>query len=201
MSEVVMTPAMQAFAWSPDLRHAPGSPDEERGGFRSPCRCGYSGKWVKSSPSHAYQATRVHAENENRRELAGGRAVDPTDYSASGEPPRARGVQKRSVENVDLPNQIQMAPDAPGGPQWAGSSRASVGSRRASRTGVGTPCGCGCGDLSGGLFRPGHDSKLLSLLMGAIRAGTMTLAEAHARMDEIGTSDKLKAKLAQKVGA
>lgn len=185
MSEVVMTPAMKAFSWPEDLRHAPGSPDEERGGFRSRCRCGYMGKWVKSSPSHAYQSTRVHAENENRREAQGG--------------------QPRDVTTVDLPNQIQLAPDAPGGAAWGGTrsrpSRASVGSPRASRGAAGTPCGCGCGEPSGGLFRPGHDSKLLSRLLGEIRGGAKTLAEAHAEMAEIGTSEVLREKLAKKVGA
>jgi hypothetical protein len=76
-----------------------------------------------------------------------------------------------------------------------------VGSRSASRGTPGTPCGCGCGEPSGGLFRPGHDSKLLSRLMGEIRSGTKTLADAHAEMVEIGTSDKLRDKLAAKVGA
>lgn len=168
------TAAMLAFQWDPALRHAPGSPDAVSGGFQCACRCGYPGKRVTSSPSHAYQATRVHAENENRREGTGGEAVPAADYSASGEPPRQ---VRRTV-----------APPRP-----------SVGSPAASRATAGTPCGCGCGEPSGGLFRPGHDSKLLSRLTGEIRSGAKTLEDAHREMDDIGTSAKLKDKLAGKV--
>ncbi len=182
---VEMTAAMKAFSWPEELRHAPKSPDpDNRGGFSSACRCGYPGKSVKSSPSHAYQATRVHAETENRREANGGK-------------PKPMGT-------VDLPDTIALGEDAPGGALWGGGarrpSRASVGSSRPSRGGPATPCGCGCGEPSGGLFRPGHDSKLLSRLLNSIRSGAQTLAEAHEEMDKIGTSQKLKDKLAGKWG-
>lgn len=176
------TAAIKAFEWDPELRHAPGPPDVVTGGFQSACRCGYAGKRVTSSPSHAYQATRVHAENENRREAGGGVVVQVENYSRNGEPPKTRASRPAAI-----PGQ------AP--------SRASVGSSRASRAGAGTPCGCGCGEPSGGLFRPGHDSKLLSRLMGEIRAGDKTLAEAHAEMTTIGTSEVLREKLAKKLGA
>jgi hypothetical protein len=174
--------AKALFPWDENSKHAPGVAEPEGNGFRSRCRCGYMGKFVTSSPSHAYNSTRVHAENENRREQDGGAPVDPSDYTASGEPPRA---VRRATPTV--PGQTP--------------SRPSVGSRSASRGTPGPPCGCGCGEPSGGLFRPGHDSKLLSRLMGEIRSGTKTLADAHAEMVEIGTSDKLRDKLAAKVGA
>lgn len=152
--------AKATFGWAADLKHAPQSPETTLGNqFKAPCRCGYEGKAV-STPSHAYNSTKVHAEMENARD--------------KGQP-------------------------VPGGSTGAvASSRPATGSRSASRGTPGTPCGCGCGEPSGGLFRPGHDSKLLSRLLGEIRAGSKTLADAHAEMDTIGTSDKLKAKLTQK---
>lgn len=160
--------AKAAFEWPAELAHAPQSPEATLGGqFKASCRCGYEGKAV-STPSHAYNATKVHAETENRR--------------ASGKlevPALVGGTRQRPVA----------------------SSRGGTGSPGASRGGAGTPCGCGCGEPSGGLFRPGHDSKLLSRLLGEIRSGAKTLADAHAEMDTIGTSDKLKAKLAQKAVA
>ena len=171
--------AKALFPWDENSKHAPLVAEPEGNGFRCACRCGYQGKFVTSSPSHAYNATRVHAENENRREGDGGPAVDPADYTASGEPPRA--ARRAS------------SPAAP--------SRPGTAPRSASRGVPGTPCGCGCGEPSGGLFRPGHDSKLLSRLMNEIRSGGKTLEQAHKEMAEIGTSDKLRAKLAQKVGA
>lgn len=170
----IMTEAARvAFGWPRDQRHAPQSPDEEKGGFRAACRCGWPGRWVKASPSHAYQVTRIHAETENAREAAGGALIDPAEYSRDGQPPRT-------------------ARPAP-------SPRPSVPSSRPSRGGPGTPCGCGCGESSGGLFRPGHDSKLLSRLMAEIRSGTKTLAQAHEEMTQIGTSEVLRDKLAKKV--
>lgn len=167
--------AKKLYEWDENSRHAPQSPDPEGNGFRCKCRCGYPGKFVTSSPSHAYNATRVHAENENRREGGGGQLVEPTEYTTGGEPPRAL---RRST---------------PSGP--------SVGSPRASQGTPGTPCGCGCGESSGGLFRPGHDSKLLSRLLGEIRSGAKTLDQAHKEMAEIGTSEVLREKLAKKVAA
>lgn len=157
--------AQAAFGWPAELNHAPQSPETTLGNqFKAPCRCGYEGK-ACSTPSHAYNATKVHAETENRRDR--GELVGAAPVPAGGSTP----------------------------------GRAPAGSPRASRGGAGTPCGCGCGEPSGGLFRPGHDSKLLSRLLGEVRSGAKTLADAHAEMDAIGTSDKLKAKLAQKVGA
>lgn len=157
--------AKAAFGWPAELNHAPQSPEMTLGNqFKAPCRCGYEGK-ACSTPSHAYNATKVHADTENRRDR--GELVGP--------PPAASGTS------------------TPG--------RAPAGVRSASRSTPGTPCGCGCGEPSGGLFRPGHDSKLLSRLLGEVRSGAKTLDQAHAEMDGIGTSDKLKAKLAQKVGA
>lgn len=160
-------------------RHAPISTEVEGNGFRTACRCGYPGRLVTSSPSHSYNSTRVHVTNENRREQEGGEKVEGADYQNNGEPPRA--VRR---------------PRASGGTP----SRAATGARRASQGTPGTPCGCGCGEPSGGLFRPGHDSKLLSRLLGEIRAGTLDLAGAHAQMTEIGTSEVLREKLAKKVG-
>lgn len=171
---VNMTAAMKAFSWDPALKHAPKSPDvDDRGGFSSACRCGYAGKSVKSSPSHAYQATRVHAETENRRD------------------------QGKTVSDVDLPHLISLDPAAPGGAQ--GSSRPRTVSRSRSQGAPGTPCGCGCGEPSGGLFRPGHDSKLLSRLQAEVKSGVKTIADALAEMTSIGTSDKLKAKFESRV--
>lgn len=175
------TAAIKAFEWSEDLRHAPGPPDVVTGGFQCPCRCGYAGKRVTSSPSHAYQATRVHAENENRREGGGGVIVQVEDYSRSGEPPKVRASRPTAI-----PGQA--------------SSWASVGSSRASRAGAGTPCGCGCGETTGGgLFRPGHDSKLLTRLVSGVKSGAQTKEEALADMSNVGCSDKLVAKFLGKV--
>lgn len=172
------TEAMRAFSWDASLRHAPSSPDQEGNGFRSACRCGYKGKLVTSSPSHAYAATRVHAENENRREGAGGAKVEGADYQNSGQPPRSA------------------RPAAP--------SRASVGSPRASRPSGGTgarPCACGCGETCGGLFRPGHDSKLLSRLVTEVKTKGRSIAEAVEEMAGLGCSEKLQDKFKQKAGA
>ncbi len=169
--------ALAQFPWDENSRHAPTEVAVEGNTFRCPCRCGYPGKPVTSSPSHAFNATKVHAVNENRREGDGGQKVEGADYSRTGEPPRA----------------VRRGGSTP--------SRASVGSPRASRGTPGTPCGCGCGEPSGGLFRPGHDSKLLSRLLGQIRAGSKTLADAHQEMTTIGTSEVLKEKLAKKVNA
>lgn len=153
--------AKKTFGWSKDLKHAPQSPETTTGNqFKCACRCGYEGK-ATSTPSHAYNSTKVHAENANARDIG-------------QEPPH---------------------PSAP--------SRAPEGSPVASRTrpaaGARTPCGCGCGDPSGGLFRPGHDSKLLSRLQKDIAAGPLTLDDALQQMTDIGASDKLKAKLRQRV--
>lgn len=174
---VQYTEAMKAFAWAPELPHAPGAPDEVKGGFQSACRCGYPGRWVKSSPSHAYQSTRVHAENENRREAGGGAKMTPEQYAAGARAPRPASVP---------------------------SSRASVGSPRASRPAGGTggrPCACGCGEACGGLFRPGHDSKLLSRLVTEVKTKGKSVEDAVSEMTNLGCSDKLKAKFEQKVGA
>lgn len=175
-----MSPLSEAakalFDWDEDSPHAPTTTVVEGTNFRTPCRCGYPGRLVGSSPSHSYNSTRVHVTNENRREAEGGAKVDGADYTPAGTPPR--GAARPST-----------------------SSRAPAGVRRASQSTPGTPCGCGCGESSGGLFRPGHDSKLLSRLLEGIRAGAITLAEAHEEMTLIGTSDVLKEKLAKKVNA
>lgn len=173
---VEYTEAMKAFSWPEELRHAPGSPDQEGNGFRSACRCGYKGKLVTSSPSHAYAATRVHAENENRREQQGGAKVDASEYQTGGQPPRSA------------------RPVAP--------SRPVVGSPRASRPSGGTgarPCACGCGETCGGLFRPGHDSKLLSRLVTEHKTKGRTVDECVAEMAGLGCSEKLQDKFKQKV--
>lgn len=172
--------AKKLLDYDENSRHAPVSTEVEGNGFRTACRCGYPGRLVPSSPSHSYNSTRVHVTNENRREAEGGDKVEGVDYQTNGEPPRA---VRRAARAASAP------------------SRASVGSPRASRGTPGTPCGCGCGEPSGGLFRPGHDSKLLSRLLGEIRAGKIDLAGAHAQMTEIGTSEVLKEKLAKKVNA
>lgn len=152
--------ARKAFGWPAELRHAPGPPNDERGGFRSACRCGYEGRWSKASPSAAYQHTKTHAEVENLREAGGGK---PKEF----------------------------APVA--GSSSAAPARPVVVSPRSSRPSGGTPCGCGCGEPSGGLFRPGHDSKLLSALLREV-AGGLAVDDAVARMVAIGCSDKLQAK-------
>lgn len=170
--------AKAMFPWNDQSRHAPISTEVEGNGFRTPCRCGYPGRLVTSSPSHSYNSTKVHVENENRREGEGGEKVEGADYQNNGEPPRA---VRRSR------------------PAGAAPSRPGTAPRRASQGTPGTPCGCGCGEPSGGLFRPGHDSKLLSRLQTGIRSGAITLAEAHEEMTLIGTSEVLKEKLAKKV--
>ena len=177
--------AKAMFGWNDESRHACTEVVVEGNTFRVPCRCGYQGKPVTSSPSHAYNSTKVHAETENRREAAGGQKVE-ADYTRTGEPPRA--VVRRSAP-----------------------SRPTTAPRRASQGTPGTPCGCGCGEPSGGLFRPGHDSKLLSRLLGEIRGGRMTLLASLApylgtRVVEVGAgtgsfSEMLRDKLAKKVNA
>lgn len=172
--------AKAMFPWNDESRHAPISTEVEGNGFRTACRCGYPGRLVTSSPSHSYNSTKVHVENENRREREGGEKVEGANYQNNGEPPRA---VRRSR------------------PAGAAPSRPGTAPRRPSQGTPGTPCGCGCGEPSGGLFRPGHDSKLLSRLLGEVRGGTKTLAEAHEEMTLIGTSEVLKEKLAKKVAA
>jgi hypothetical protein len=172
--------ARALFPWTDESRHACTEVIVEGNTFRCPCRCGYRGKQVTSSPSHAFNATKVHAENENRREGDGGQKVEGDQYQNNGEPPRA---VRRAATAASTPSRPGTAP------------------RRASQGTLGTPCGCGCGEPSGGLFRPGHDSKLLSRLLNEIRSGAKTLADAHAEMTTIGTSEVLKEKLAKKVAA
>ncbi|QNJ57644.1 hypothetical protein SEA_KEANU_38 [Streptomyces phage Keanu] len=172
--------AKALFPWDDNSKHAPKVAEPEGNGFRCACRCGYPGKLVTSSPSHAYNATKVHAVNENRREGDGGPAVAPEDYTNAGDPPKS--ARRAAASTGGAP------------------SRPTTGARRASQGTPGTPCGCGCGEPSGGLFRPGHDSKLLSQLLKAIREDGMTLEQAHAKMTEIGTSEVLREKLAKKVG-
>lgn len=175
-----LSPAAKAlFPYTDEDKHAPTVAEPEGNGFRCACRCGYPGKLVTSSPSHAFNATTVHAVNENRREAEGGPAVAPTDYTPGGDAPRA----VRRASTASTPSRAPRAP------------------RSRSQGTPGTPCGCGCGEPSGGLFRPGHDSKLLSRLLGEIRSGAKTLADAHAEMTTIGTSEVLKEKLAKKVSA
>lgn len=177
-----MSPLSEAakalFDWDENSPHAPLATEVEGTNFRTPCRCGYEGRQVASSPSHSYNSTKVHVTNENRREGGGGAKIDPADYTRTGEPPRA-------VLRASRPSASSRAPAAP---------------RSRSQGVPGTPCGCGCGEPSGGLFRPGHDSKLLSRLLSGIKAGSITLAEAHEEMTLIGTSEVLKEKLAKKVG-
>ena len=172
--------AQKLFPWDENSRHAPKSTEVEGNGFRTACRCGYEGRLVTSSPSHSYNSTKVHVENENRREQDGGQKVEGGDYQANGEPPR---VVRRAARAA------------------VASSRPATGVRRASQGTPGTPCGCGCGEPCGGLFRPGHDSKLLSRLLEGVRAGAITLAEAHEEMTLIGTSEVLKDTLTKKVNA
>lgn len=152
--------AKATFGWPADLNHAPQSPENTLGNqFKAACRCGYEGK-ACSTPSHAYNATKVHAQMANAR--------DRGETPASPEP--------------------GSAPARPG-----------TGARRASRGTPGTPCGCGCGEPSGGLFRPGHDSKLLSRLVKAVKAG-QSREDALAEFDKVGASDKLRAKFISKIG-
>jgi hypothetical protein len=172
--------AKKMFSWNDESRHAPISTEVEGNGFRTACRCGYPGRLVTSSPSHSYNSTKVHVENENRREEEGGEKVEGADYQGNGEPPRA---VRRAARAASTPSRPGTVP------------------RSRSQGTPGTPCGCGCGEPSGGLFRPGHDSKLLSRLLTGIKAGSITLTEAHEEMTLIGTSEVLREKLAKKVAA
>lgn len=178
-----MSPLSEAakalFDWDEDSPHAPTATVVEGTNFRTPCRCGYPGRLVGSSPSHSYNSTKVHVTNENRREADGGAKVDGADYTPAGAPPR-------TVARASRPSVPGRAPAVP---------------RSRSQGTPGTPCGCGCGEPSGGLFRPGHDSKLLSRLLQGVRDGKLSLAEAHEEMTLIGTSDVLKEKLTKKVNA
>lgn len=150
---------LMAFGFPPDAEHAPMSPVDVPGAkFRCPCRCGYEGKST-STPSHAYNATRVHAEAENARKTGG--------------TPAASTPYRRAV--------VSSATSRPRAGQTAG------------------PCACGCGTACGGLFAPGHDSKLLSRLQSEIKSGAKTLEVAIKEMTDIGTSDKLKDKLRSRV--
>lgn len=174
--------ALRAFGWPAELRHAPGPADAEGNRFRSACRCGWAGKLSPASPSHAYQVTKLHAESENAREAAGGEVIDSENYSHDGGLPR--GTRKRVAAAVQ---------------ETADGIRVVVSAPR--KTTTGTPCGCGCGELSGGLFRPGHDSKLLSRLVAAVKSGSTTLDGAVAEMSTIGCSDKLINKFKGKAAA
>ncbi|WP_219506460.1 hypothetical protein [Nonomuraea ceibae] len=56
-----------------------------------------------------------------------------------------------------------------------------------------TPCFCGCGKDSKGLFAPGHDAKMCSELVKAVAAKKLTKAQALAKAGK--ASDALKNKL------
>lgn len=56
-------------------------------------------------------------------------------------------------------------------------------------------CACGCEETTGGgLFRPGHDSRLLSALVAATVAGETTVAAQAETWSKRGLSDALYAK-------
>lgn len=171
--------AKRAFGWPDTLRHCPGPPDAEGNRFRSACRCGWAGKSSPASPSHAYQITKAHADSENAREAAGGEVIDAADYAHDGGLPKAA---RRRVAS-----------------QAGGTDGIAV--IASPRSTAATPCGCGCGELSGGLFRPGHDSKLLSRLVNEVKSGSKTLDAALDEMTRIGASDKLKDKFRGKAAA
>lgn len=56
-------------------------------------------------------------------------------------------------------------------------------------------CACGCGATVKGLFRPGHDAKLLSCLVAHAKSGVDRAGEAVEAARSLGCSDKLIAKL------
>lgn len=62
------------------------------------------------------------------------------------------------------------------------------------RDDAGFICGCGCTEVvkRDGGFRPGHDAKLVSRLLGKVRVGDMKKADALARLAD---RPKLQAKL------
>jgi len=160
--------AKAAFGWPADLKHAPQSPEVTTGNqFQAACRCGYAGK-PGSTPSHAYNSTKVHAQMANARDR--------------GEP----------------------LPSIPGAAAAANGHDPVVKTPRVARaprdTGSLSPCGCGCGELSKGLFRPGHDARLLSRLVKSAKDGT-SRNDVLAEFDKVGASDKLRAKLLTRLDA
>lgn len=113
---------------------------------------------------------------------------------AGSTPSQAYQHTKRHADTENARDRGEVAPAA------HAPSESPAGSSVTSRTSAGSPCGCGCGESSGGLFRPGHDSKLISRLVKSVKAGSVTVEQAVAEMAEIGTSDKLQAKFRQKAG-
>lgn len=65
-------------------------------------------------------------------------------------------------------------------------------------------CGCGCDEQTGGgLFRPGHDARLVSTKVKEVGEGRFTVAAKKAALKEfrdIGASEKLVAKFERSVG-
>lgn len=80
---------------------------------------------------------------------------------------------------------VAKTPRAPRAPRDAGSL---------------SPCGCGCEELSKGLFRPGHDARLLSRLVKSAKDGSPR-DDVLAEFDKVGASDKLRAKLVGRLDA
>jgi hypothetical protein len=58
------------------------------------------------------------------------------------------------------------------------------------------PCACGCGALSKGSYRPGHDARHVSQLVARVVAGDLTEMAAVKQLK----SDALRSKLTKSVG-
>lgn len=99
----------------------------------------------------------------------------------------------------------QPMPDLPNAAAAADGYERPVKAPRAPRVRVAnagtlSPCGCGCGEQSKGLFRPGHDARLLSRLVSAGKGGT-SREDVLTEFDKVGASDKLRAKLITRLDA
>lgn len=168
------------------LPHVPLSPEQTLGNsFQSACRCGYAGA-AKSTPSHAYNATTVHADVQNFRDGA-------TDAMPGRPAPwRPESARARAVATPSRP--------PAGSPAASGATPGTARPPRAPRASGGAPrpCGCGCTEMTGGgIYRPGHDARHAGNLQKRVVAKELTAAEAIALLDG---QPKLQAKLAGRLG-
>lgn len=171
------------------LPHVPLSPEQTLGNsFQSACKCGYPGA-AKGTPSHAYNATSVHADMANYRE--GATEVMPGRPA----PWRPESARLRQTAAVAAPSRPSV-----GSPATSGGAPGTARPPRAPRASGGAPrpCGCGCTEMTGGgIYRPGHDARHAGNLQKRVIAKELTATEAVALLDG---QPKLQAKLAGRLG-
>ncbi|MEU8269115.1 hypothetical protein AB0B89_18340 [Sphaerisporangium sp. NPDC049002] len=84
--------------------------------------------------------------------------------------------------------------------QEAQATTPQPGAKKVPATVEPRPCLCGCGEQitsKKGLFRPGHDARMVGQLTRAVVAGEMTEAQALERL--VPASELLKAKVTRSI--